>query len=104
MIITGQAQFLITACMAFQLKQSRVEFSILIQPPLKLSKHDSSIGRINRLIIQSTQNCHGYIQALCRAKHMTVVKMILFHCLDNVNVFFASEYAYFVASEDKHED
>ena len=47
-------------------------------------------------------NC--YVHALCSAKHVIVVEVILFDGLDNVYALLAIEYVYFIATVSKHEN
>ena len=97
MVATRQAQFLLAAYMAFQFNDRNIPFPILFLLILKLLKSDSSIGGIDKLSVilinLSVQNCNCNVQALSCAKHMTLVKMVLFHGLNNVNVLFSFKYA-----------
>ena len=93
--------------MAFYFKLSFKNRAILYWSPLILAKSDSSIGGIDMLNgthIKSVNNCRCNVQALRSAKHMTVVKMVLFYGLDDVNVLLALKYANLVARVDEHEN
>ena len=55
-------------------------------------------ARIKRIV---DSNCN--IQALFSAKDVTVIEMVFFHCLYNVDALFSAEYAYLVACIEYHD-
>ena len=81
---------------------------ILVWPPLKLPKSDSSVGGVKLIGVATwiicVYNCHCNAQTLRTAKHMTFVKVVLFYGLDDVDVLLALKYANLIACIDEHEN
>ena len=55
-----------------------------------------------RISCQEDSKCN--IQALLSAKDVTVIEMVFFHGLYNIDALFAAEYAYLVACIDYHDN
>ena len=47
-------------------------------------------------------NC--YVHALCSAKHVIIIVVILFNGLDNINALLAIEYIHLIATVGKHDN
>ena len=59
---------------------------------------------LNGTYIITVNNCRCNVQALRSAKHMIIVKTVLYYGLDDVNVLLALKYADLVARVDEHEN
>lgn len=100
MLLTRQAQFLRAAVVALQLFCIQVKVAVFMLPPAKRSESDPSelgVQHVVRARVKWIGDCHGQVEALLRAEHIAVIKVVLLDCLDDCVALFAHHYVDFVA-------
>ena len=83
-----------------------IEWIYSIVPPFSFGNSYSPVLRINIINltwIERIKHCDGNIQALLRTELISMVVMIFFDCLYNVDSFFALKYADFVACVEEQD-